>query len=183
MSFSVDLWNGFDVIKNEFSINHKKIKQILDILTSYSSLLKDYYKNLDNLYKEISESKDIKDIQKSNSLLDDSITLLIQSIKIEGEKNKNIYDKICENITEIKGQLDKVKTQIPPYFNENIKNKESFSRFLNNLITKQESFNKSFKELCYHLAENEAQNIKEGKSTKKSPGNDKYFYNYRGSYL
>ena len=170
MSFSVDLWNGFDIIKNEFSINQKRIKQILDILSSYSYIQKDYFKNLDNLYKEIKESKDV---QKSNSLLDDSINLLIKSIKIESEKNKNIYNKICENITEIKGKLDIMKTQIATYFNENIQNKDSFSRILNHLIGKQESFNKSFKELCYYMAENEAQKLMEGKSQNKTKKNER----------
>ena len=70
MSFNVDLWNGFDIIKNEFSTYQKKLKKLIDILTSYSLIQKEYFKGLDNLYNEIKETKDV---QKPNSLLDESI--------------------------------------------------------------------------------------------------------------
>ena len=51
MSFSVDLWNGFDSIKNQFSKTHKKIKVLNKILTSYITIETNYYKSLENLFK------------------------------------------------------------------------------------------------------------------------------------
>ena len=165
MSFSVDLWNGFDIIKNEFSINQKRIKQILDILTSYSLVQKEYYKSLDNLYKETKEIKESKDLQNSDSLLDDSIYILICSFKSECDKIKNHYNYMCKLITEIREKAEKIKLQISPYFTENIQNKDTFNKVLNNLILKQESYNKSCKELFYYLAENGAIHIIEEKKT------------------
>ena len=165
MSFNIDLWNGYDIIKSSFSLNHKRVKQLLDILFSYSSVQKEYYKSLDNLYKEIKESKDF---QKSNSLLDDSISLLISSFKVESEKIKNHYNFINKNITEIKEKLDKIKIQIAPYFTENLQIKDSFNKVLNNLILKQEVYNKSCKDLSYFLSEEFAHKIIEEKKSNKN---------------
>ena len=175
MSFNVDLWNGFDIIKNEFSTYQKRLKKLIDILTSYSLIQKEYFKGLDNLYNEIKEAKDV---QKSNSLLDESIILLIKSFKVEIHKNKILYNNLTKNLNEIKEKLEKIKAQISPYFLENIQNKESFNRVLNNLILKQKAFNKSFKEYSYHLAENEAQKIiKEKSRNKTKKNNDKNLNN------
>ena len=38
MSFSVDLWNGFDIIKSAFSSNIKGDKILIDILNYYYKL-------------------------------------------------------------------------------------------------------------------------------------------------
>jgi hypothetical protein len=161
MSFSVDLWNGFDIIKNEFSVNCKRIKQTLDIFTSYSLLIKEYVKGLDNLYKE---AKEMKECPKSNSLLDETFILLINSFKIESENNKIYHNKIIKIINETKEKIEKIKIQISPYFLENMQNRESFNKAINNLSLKQETFNETFKELCNYLIENETQKLKERKS-------------------
>jgi hypothetical protein len=161
MSFSVDLWNGFDIIKNEFSVNCKRIKQTLDIFTSYSLLIKEYVKGLDNLYKE---AKEMKECPKSNSLLDETFILLINSFKIESENNKIYHNKIIKIINETKEKIEKIKIQISPYFLENMQNRESFNKAINNLSLKQETFNETFKELCNYLIENETKKLKERKS-------------------
>jgi hypothetical protein len=161
MSFSVDLWNGFDIIKNEFSVNCKRIKQTLDIFTSYSLLIKEYVKGLDILYKE---AKEMKECPKSNSLLDETFILLINSFKIESENNKIYHNKIIKIINETKEKIEKIKIQISPYFLENMQNRESFNKAINNLSLKQETFNETFKELCNYLIENETQKLKERKS-------------------
>ena len=174
MSFSIDLWNGFDIIKSSFSLNYKRVKQILDILTLYSSVQKEYYKSLENLFKESKEIKE-KDIQRSNSLLDDSLYLLIFSFRAESDKIKNHYNNINKNITEIRDKLEKIKLQITPFFAENLQNRESFNRVLNNLILKYEGYNKSCKDLCYFLAEAYAHQIIEEKKNNKSNDKDKEY--------
>ena len=164
MSFSTDLWHGFDIIKSGFSSIHKKIKQIIDILTIYSSLQKEYCKGLEKLDKEIKDIED-KDIEKKNSFLDESLNLLLSSFKQESEKYKNYYNNIDKNIDELKETLDKINSQ--KYFTENIQNTESFNSELSTLISRQEEYNKSFKELCICLAENEANKI-----IKNNPGKE-----------
>ena len=166
MSFSIDLWHGFDVIKSGFSSIHKKIKQILDILTIYSSLQKEYCKGLEDLHKEIKDNGDKdKDIQNQNSLLDESLLLLLSSLKEESEKYKNYYNNVNKIIDQLKEALDKMNFQ--KYFTENIQNTESFNSELSTLISRQEEYNKSFKELCICLAENEANKI-----LKNNPGKE-----------
>ena len=169
MSFSVDLWNGFDIIKSSIFLNHKRVKQLLDILSLYSSIQKEYIKSLENLYKNIENFHR----ESNNSILDDSIFILITSIKIESEIHKRCYNNISKNITEAKEKLEKIKIQITPYFNDNIQNKELFIKSLNHLILKQDMYNKSCKYLCYYLAENEAHKIIEEKSNNNKENQEK----------
>ena len=151
MSFSVDLWNGFDIIKSSFTLNIKKLNQLIQILLSYSSYIKDYSKNLMNLYQTSKES-----LGKEDPILDNSINLLISSFKKESEIFYNHYNFIEKNAKGIKEKIEKLKPEIDKYFNINEQNIEIFNNVLNNLISKQHDFNKSCKEMCLNLAEEEA---------------------------
>ena len=57
MSFSVDLWNGFSIIKEEIYINHRNLKDVLNIIILYYNLQNQYYKDLENLSKIINEKR------------------------------------------------------------------------------------------------------------------------------
>ena len=169
MSFSIDLWNGFDIIKSSFISNNKRMKQILDILTLYSSLQREYYKGLDNLYKEA------KEYNLSNTFLDESINSLINSFKVESDKHKMHCNNINKNITEIKEKFDKIKSTVTSYLNDSLQNKETFNKILNNLILKQEAFYKSCRDLSYCIAEIQGQKIlnEEKPNNKENKNNDK----------
>jgi len=169
MSFSTDLWNGFDIIKSSFITNNKRMKQILDILTLYSSLQREYCKGLDNLYKEA------KEYNLSNTFLDESINSLINSFKVESDKHKMHCNNINKNIAEIKEKFDKIKSSITSYLNDNLQNKETFNKVLNNLILKQEAFYKSCKDLSFCIAEIQSQKIlnEEKPNNKEIKNNDK----------
>ena len=56
MSFSVDLWNGFDLIKPQILSVQKKIKTISKVLSTYLTIESNYNKGLENLYKEFKEA-------------------------------------------------------------------------------------------------------------------------------
>ena len=101
MSFSVDLWNGFEAIKSSFSSNLIKLNQLIDILSLYSSHVKEFYNNLINLYESTNKS-----ILKEKSFFNDSLNLLVISFKIESEQYKNHYDLITKNINEIKEKIE-----------------------------------------------------------------------------
>ena len=174
MSFSVDLWNGFDIIKSSISLNFKRTKQILDILSSYSYILKEYYKGLDNLYKVANESKVSS---KPNSLLDDSIQLIISSFKDESESIKEHYNYIYKYLNEFREKIDNIKLKVELVLTEHIQNKDIFSRILNNLILKKESYDKSCNDLSIYLAEIEAKKIiKEKSLNKEEKKKDKEMY-------
>ena len=152
MSFSVDLWDGFDKIKIAFSFYQRSINYLMDILSSYSLLKKAYHEGLENLFKK---TMDIREISSPNSFLNEMLSLLMFSFLEESNKSKDNCDIINNSITEIKKNLETIKTKISTYFTENIQNKEQFNKILNNLTSKQEVYNNSCKELCLFLAENE----------------------------
>ena len=156
MSFSVDLWDGFDKIKTAFSLFQRSINYIMDILSSYSLLQKGYHEGLENLFKK---TMDIKEISSPNTFLNEIINLLMFSLLEESQKCKDNFNNITHNINEIKKSLEEIKMKITTYFNENIQNKEPFNKILNNLNSKQEIYINSCNELCLFLAENEVQII------------------------
>ena len=66
MSFSVDLWNGFDAIKSQIFSAQRKLKSIVKIISSYQTIEATYNKSLENLYKEF------KEINNSEYMIDQS---------------------------------------------------------------------------------------------------------------
>ena len=163
MSFSVDLWNGFEAIKFSFSSNLIKLNQLIDILSLYTSHVKEFYNNLINLYESTNKS-----ILKEKSFFNDPLNLLVISFKIESEQYKNHYDLITKNINEIKEKIEKLEINIDKYFEKNETNKKKFNIILNDLILEQENFNKSCKEFCINMAEEEANKILREKKTNNS---------------
>ena len=76
MSFRVDLWNGLNSIKAQFTSTFNKMSNLCDILLYYANYQKSYSKNLESLYK------DNKDAIKDDYLLDKSILELINNFKL-----------------------------------------------------------------------------------------------------
>ena len=72
MSFCVDLWNGFDLIKNQHNSIYRKLKSLKNLLISYISIEIEYCKKLENVYK------DHKDNTKPEFLLDESFQKIIE---------------------------------------------------------------------------------------------------------
>ena len=154
MSFNIDLWNGFEVIKSSFDSNLNKLNQLINILDSYSFYVKEYYTNLFNLYSSTN-----KIINKDNSTFDNLLYLLLISFKTESEYYENHYNLINKSLQETKGRIEKIKLNIQQYFQSYEINKENFNNALNNLISKQENFYESCKELCLNIAQEETNKI------------------------
>ena len=154
MSFNVDLWNGFEVIKSSFDSNLNKLNQLINILDSYSFFIKEYYTNLFNLYSSTN-----KIINKDNSTFDNLLYLLLISFKTESEYYENHYNLINKSLQETKERIEKIKLNIQQYFQSYEINKENFNNALNNLISKQENFYESCKELCLNIAQEETNKI------------------------
>ena len=154
MSFNVDLWNGFEVIKSSFDSNLNKLNQLINILDSYSFFIKEYYTNLFNLYSSTN-----KNINKDNSTFDNLLYLLLISFKTESEYYENHYNLINKSLQETKERIEKIKLNIQQYFQSYEINKENFNNALNNLISKQENFYESCKELCLNIAQEETNKI------------------------
>ena len=154
MSFNVDLWNGFEVIKSSFDSNLNKLNQLINILDSYSFFIKEYYTNLFNLYSSTN-----KIINKDNSTFDNLLYLLLISFKTESEYYENHYNLINKSLQETKERIEKIKLNVQQYFQSYEINKENFNNALNNLISKQENFYESCKELCLNIAQEETNKI------------------------
>ena len=150
MSFSVDLWNGTDVIKKQVFSVLKKIKTLSKVISSYLAIEANYIKSLENLYKENKEN-----INPENNL-DKSYVKILEIFEYEN-KNRKI---MCEFVNKIiMGPLNEYLRQpnilLNKCFSDNSFNEESFKRTLSLLKDKQTNYYKDCKELAVLLAQNE----------------------------
>ena len=154
MSFSVDLWNGIDKIKNQFNSTQRKLKTFSKLLTSYITIETTYYKSLENLYKEFKENSN------PEYLLDQSFQKAIEIFENDF-KNRKIY---CINLVSlvlepINAYFEMPKTQLNKYYSDNIENTEIFNRVLNILIQRQDLFHGTCKELSSYITQMEMDRI------------------------
>ena len=90
MSFSIDLWNGFDLLKNKYNSTYNKVQILYNILNTFINMEKDYSKNLDILYKD--KTGQIKE----EFLLEQSFIQLIENIKEQSEYHKKHIDFVSK---------------------------------------------------------------------------------------
>ena len=153
MSFSVDLWNGFDAIKSQIFSAQRKLKSIVKVISSYQTIEATYIKSLENLYKEF------KEINNSEYMVDQSYTKLIEIFQYEHQNRKStsLYNNlILEPLNEY---LRQPNILLNKSFSDNLSNEESFKRTLNILKEKQSNYYKECKELSVLLAQNEMDEI------------------------
>ncbi len=163
MSFSSDLWNGFDILKKNFLHTYNKIKHFYEIMFSFDSLEKNHSKNLEILYEQN------KDLFNSDEILLLSSKTFISSLKIESEYHKYYYNNIFDNIlSPIKDIIDNKKFIITKTFNDNMKNTDKFKKIIQNIISKQENYYNSCKELSLCLSDIEI--YTQNNETKKKQG-------------
>ena len=160
MSFSVDLWNGIDKIKTQFNSTQRKLKTFSKLLTSYIAIETNYYKGLENLYKEFKENS------YPEYLLDQSFQKTIEIFEND-YKNRKIY---CINLGSlilepINAYFELPKTQLNKYYSDNIENTEIFNRVLNILIQKQDLFHGTCKELSSYITQMEIDKINKTNKT------------------
>ena len=180
MSFSVDMWNGFDIIKSSFLSNWIKMNQLIELLLLYSSHVKVFYEGLNNLYESTKNAIG----KKGNIIFNDALNLLISSFKIESEQYRNHYNLIMKNIKELREKLEKLKINIQQNFNQNEENRINFKDVLNNLITKKTNFDKSCKEFYLNMAEEETYKIFELKTVNNNQTNNlKKVWETKGDYI
>jgi hypothetical protein len=141
MSFRVDLWNGVNVIKQQYSQTLAKISNLYNILMAYASYEKVYSKNLESLYK------DYINLFKDESLLDKSLQTLVNNFRLESECHKQHYKHIKKNVAmSLKEITDKEKSESNNLFNEGALIQDNLAKIKNNLINKQKTYNNNLKE-------------------------------------
>ena len=165
MSFSVDLWNGFDTIKAQYSSIRNKIKAFSKLLSSYISIESTYCKSIENLFKEYKENKE--NLTNSGFLIVISFNKIIEMFEFEYEKRKAYYNDINKIILEpLNIFLESPKIKISKYFSDNIENMETFNKSINNLIDKQTIFHSYCKELTLAIAQDETTNVHKSQKSK-----------------
>ena len=148
MSFSSDLWNGFDILKKNFLHTYNKMKHFYEIMFSFASLEKNHSKNLEILYEQN------KDLFCSDEIFLLPSKTFISSLKIESEYHKYYYNNIFDNIlSPIKEIIDNKKYIITKKFCNSMKNNEKFQKIIQNIISKQDNYYNSCKELSLSLSE------------------------------
>ena len=160
MSFSVDLWNGFDIIKTQIFSVQKNIKTISKVLSTYLTIESTYNKSLENLYKEFKEANN------SEYLLDESYIKILDIFEYENQNRKIFCSFVTQLIIEpLNEYLRQPNIPLNKYFSDNIFNEESFKRSLNLLKDKQANYWTNCKELSVLLAQNE---LEDGMNDKKA---------------
>jgi hypothetical protein len=141
MSFRVDLWNGVNVIKQQFSQTLTKISNLYNILMAYASYEKAYSKSMESLYRDNSN------LFKDENLLDKSLSTLINNFKLEGEYHRQHYKYIKHNVAmSLKEMTDKEKSESNNLFNEGALIQDNMAKIKNNLINKQKNYNNNLKD-------------------------------------
>ena len=176
MSFSSDLWNGFDILKKNYLITYNKLKHFYEMMFSFASLEKNHSKNLEILYEQN------KELFNSDEILLLPSKTFISSLKIESEYHKYFYNNIFDNIlSPIKDIIDKKKYLITKTFCDSMKNTEKFNKIIQNIISKQENYYNSCKELSLSLSEIEI--YSKNSETKKKQNVVKVLLNKRDKAL
>ena len=153
MSFCVDLWNGFEIIKEKFTTTHRHIKSFNKLINGLVSIEKEYCKNLDNIYKEF------KDTGNLEYPIEQSRIRIIEMIDFESKKRKEFINYVNKNIIDkLSAYLSEPKISLDQQFLEASETTLTFNKSLNKLISKQEAFHSQCKELSSNISQFELEN-------------------------
>ena len=180
MSFSSDLWNVFDLLKNTFLKTFNKIKNFYEIMFSLASIEKNYTINLEILYDQY------KTLFNTEEIFFMPSKTFISNIKVECEYHKMYYNNIFENVlSPLKEVIESKKKLIIKNFLDNNSNTEKYEKLIHNLISNQENYHNSCKELALcisdiniytmNLESKKRQNINKGLLSKRDSALEKVF--------
>ena len=176
MSFSSDLWNGFDILKSNFLKSFNKLKNFYEIMFSFASLEKNYTINLEILYEQY------QNLFNSDEIFLFPSKTFISNIKVECEYHKLYYNNIFDNIlSPLKNIIESKKKLIIKNFCDNIKNSESYEKVLHNLISNQENYHNACKELALCMKDINIYTL--NLSARKKHGSNKLLINKRDQLL
>ncbi len=176
MSFSSDLWNGFDILKSNFLKSFNKLKNFYEIMFSFASLEKNYTINLEILYEQY------QNLFNSDEIFLFPSKTFISNIKVECEYHKLYYNNIFDNIlSPLKNIIESKKKLIIKNFCDNIKNSESYEKVLHNLISNQENYHSACKELALCMKDINIYTL--NLSARKKHGSNKLLINKRDQLL
>ena len=149
MSFSSDLWKGFDTLRNHFRFQHEELKHIYFIFQELSSLEMEYSKGLEYLFTISQRQLRFGTLGKALTTFTDNINKL--SI-YHRDQSTFISEKIMIPLNEV---ISSHMNSITRAFINNDNNEREFNKILNELVLKQENFHTAAKDLSVAIADNE----------------------------
>ena len=157
MSFSIDLWNGSNIIKTKYNNLRQKYRSFNNFLIKYNTVESQHCKNLDYLYNEFKEQN------KKNSYFESARINIIENINYESELKKNFIENVNEIIKKINLFLQELKNRA----NETSDLTENFVKELEKLNSKKEIFYLQCKEMSSLISQYELENNLEDKSNEQ----------------
>ena len=157
MSFSIDLWNGSNIIKTKYNNLRQKYRSFNNFLIKYNAVESQHCRNLDYLYNEFKEQN------KKNSYFESARINIIENINYESELKKNFIENVNEIIKKINLFLQELKNRA----NETSDLTENFLKELEKLNSKKEIFYLQCKEMSSLISQYELENNLEDKSNEQ----------------
>ena len=158
MSFSIDLWNGANIIKDKYLSIRRQFRLFANFITKYNTYEIQHCKNLDSLYNEFREknTKPDSDFEKARINLIETINFESQTRKVFLNDISNITKKINSFLQDLKNQSNEINE-----LNEN------FERDLLKLKEKKDAFYNQCKEMSSLISQLELENKLNDKSSEQ----------------
>ena len=149
MSFSIDLWNGFNSIKDRYNSIRREFRSFSTFLSKYNTCETQHCKNLDNLYNEFKElnaqNKTDFELARIN---------LIDMINFESQSKKTFLEDVNKIVKKINLFLQDLKSPT----NEISELTENFNKEIEKLKLKKEAFYSKCKEMSSFISQFELEN-------------------------
>ena len=149
MSFSIDLWNGVDIIREKYTTIRREFRSFVNFLIKYNTIEIQHYKNLDILYNEFKEKNN-----QTESIFELARISAINMIDIESQTRKIFIENTSNLIKNINLFLQDLKypsNEIPDL-------SVNFNKDLDKLRMKQEIFYSQCKEMCSLISQLDLEN-------------------------
>ena len=149
MSFSIDLWNGVDIIREKYTTIRREFRSFVNFLIKYNTIEIQHCKNLDILYNEFKEKNN-----KTESIFELARISAINMIDIESQTRKIFIENTSNLIKNINLFLQDLKypsNEIPDL-------SVNFNKDLDKLRMKQEIFYSQCKEMCSLISQLDLEN-------------------------
>ena len=156
MSFSIDLWNGSNIIKDKYTNLRREFRSFANFLSKYNTYESQHCKNLDYLYNEFKEQNKQIDSEFERARIN-----LIDMINYESQIRK----KFLENVTDVVKKINLFLQGLINPLNEIPDLTENFNKEIEKLKTKKEMFYNQCKEMSSLISQLELDNKLKDKSS------------------
>ena len=152
MSFGVDLWNGFEIIKNQTRAISNKLKTFYKLLSQLKSLEIDYISKFDLIMRDYRENFKIE------YKIDEAFKKVLESLDFEISSKTayiNFLTQVSNDCPNNIAFLENIRSKLTSCLNENVDNSSIYDKAIKTIMDKQVSFHKSCKELAVGVAQME----------------------------